>query len=391
MALGHGAKIVKNGLVFAYDMGNTQKSWKGAPATNIIYASPTWAGDGANQGAFVRESVLVTDDSLTYQGLQTFLYSPGASLNCYLQGSGADFPSTASTQWTFSCYVKREDGAAITSMSVYMYYPSSDGSAAGTVENVGDGWYRIYRTRTGTSNAISLAGFTGMAGSVKYYLSGAMLTATTVPVAALAGTASRSNTEALLDWTGNNTITADSLIYDSDGTFRFDGTTQDNRCTITPSTELSSLRGTTGITVESWVNYSSYSGGTESYSVITCWGAPWVWLVENPSSRLRFRITAGGADVNIADTSNHALNTWIQVVGTYDGATKKIYVNGVLKNSSAQTGVLGSPGGTPKIGTYQGTNYCMSGKIGDVKIYDRALTADEVTTNFNALRGRYGI
>ena len=173
MSVYSGPEIVNDGLVFYYDMDNLTSSWKGAPATNIIYSNPTWAGDGSNQGAFVKESVLVTDNSLTYQGFQTFLYSPGTSLNCYLQGSGADFPSTASTQWTFSCYVKRQDGAAITSMNVYMYYPSSDGAEAGTVENAGDGWYRIYRTRTGTSNAISLAGFTGMVSSVKYYLSGA--------------------------------------------------------------------------------------------------------------------------------------------------------------------------------------------------------------------------
>ena len=106
---------------------------------------------------------------------------------------------------------------------------------------------------------------------------------------------------------------------------------------------------------------------------------------------MRFRITAGGSDVNIVDPDVHPLNTWLHVVGTYDGSSKKIYVNGVLKNSSAQTGALGSPGGTPKIGTYQGTNYNMSGNIDSVKIYNKALTASEIKQNFNALRGRFGI
>ena len=36
MALGHSPSIVTNGLVFAYDMGNPQKSWKGAPTTNLF-------------------------------------------------------------------------------------------------------------------------------------------------------------------------------------------------------------------------------------------------------------------------------------------------------------------------------------------------------------------
>ena len=31
-----GPNIVENGLVFCYDMNNTQKSWKGAPTTNLV-------------------------------------------------------------------------------------------------------------------------------------------------------------------------------------------------------------------------------------------------------------------------------------------------------------------------------------------------------------------
>jgi hypothetical protein len=36
------------------------------------------------------------------------------------------------------------------------------------------------------------------------------------------------------------------------------------------------------------------------------------------------------------------------------------------------------------------TNY-FNGYIGAWKIYNRALTSTEVTQNFNALRGRYGV
>ncbi len=39
MSLSHSPKIVTSGLVFAYDMGNGKKSWKGAPTTNLITAS----------------------------------------------------------------------------------------------------------------------------------------------------------------------------------------------------------------------------------------------------------------------------------------------------------------------------------------------------------------
>lgn len=162
----------------------------------------------------------------------------------------------------------------------------------------------------------------------------------------------------------------------------------------TPSADMNALKGSSAITVEAWVYYWSYAGGpdgAQSYSVITCWGSPWVWLLENPSQTLRFRLTAGGSDQNIADTGTHPLNTWMQVVGVYDGSTKYIYVNGVLKNSSAATGTLASPTSTPKIGTYTPTTYNIDGQIGTVKVYNRALSATEIHNNFNALRIGYGL
>jgi hypothetical protein len=33
----------------------------------------------------------------------------------------------------------------------------------------------------------------------------------------------------------------------------------------------------------------------------------------------------------------------------------------------------------------------FNGNVGNVQIYNRALTQAEITQNFNALRGRYGI
>ena len=47
MSLGHGAKIVTNGLVFAYDMGpnpGANKSWKGKPTTNLHTNTDTLSG-----------------------------------------------------------------------------------------------------------------------------------------------------------------------------------------------------------------------------------------------------------------------------------------------------------------------------------------------------------
>jgi hypothetical protein len=84
-------------------------------------------------------------------------------------------------------------------------------------------------------------------------------------------------------------------------------------------------------------------------------------------------------------------STWYHAVGTYASGASVLYING----SSVATGSNGT-GNFPSsyttdffiVGEYAG--YC-SGNIAVAKIYNRALTAAEVTQNFNALRGRYGI
>ena len=175
----------------------------------------------------------------------------------------------------------------------------------------------------------------------------------------------------------------------SGGSFIFDGTNDYIDCGNDIS--LSNIGGTANITASAWVYYTAYGGGGQPYSVITVKGFPWTWLLENPSNTFTFRISAGGSDVNIVDTSTHLLNTWYNVVGTYDGSVISIYVNGVLKNARVQTGTLGTNTETAKIGTYQGTNYNLTGRIAQVQIYNRTLSSTEILQNYNALKGRYGL
>ena len=179
------------------------------------------------------------------------------------------------------------------------------------------------------------------------------------------------------------------FVANSGGSFVFDGTNDYIDCGNDSS--LSALGGTTNITASAWVYYTAYGGGGQPYSVITVKGFPWTWLLENPSNTFTFRISAGGADVNVVDTSTHLLNTWYYVVGSYDGSAMRIYVNGVLKNTRSQAGTLGTNSETAKIGTYQGTNYNLTGRIANVSIYNKTLSSTEILQNYNALKGRYGL
>ena len=93
-------------------------------------------------------------------------------------------------------------------------------------------------------------------------------------------------------------------------------------------------------------------------------------------------------------------NTWYHIVTTYDGSMLRTYVNNVAGGTT--TGAKQSPTvayngptvlsmGIPCADYLGGTSGYFHGFIGAWKIYNRALTPTEVTQNFTALRGRYGV
>jgi hypothetical protein len=66
------------------------------------------------------------------------------------------------------------------------------------------------------------------------------------------------------------------------------------------------------------------------------------------------------------------------------------YINGVF-STSIQGDTIPTFTGNKAIGARNDGLGAMGGSINTITIYNRALSADEVSQNFNALRGRYGI
>ena len=133
-------------------------------------------------------------------------------------------------------------------------------------------------------------------------------------------------------------IPLSEMIYDfyNKGTLRFDGS---NDYVFLSNSQLNIY---STITVEAWVKYNAQGGyNARAYSVITCKGYPWTWLLEDQSGQFNFRIsTSVNSDSNVNSSYSHGLNTWNHVVGTYDGTSQKIYVDGVLRNTVSLTGAI---------------------------------------------------
>ena len=121
-------------------------------------------------------------------------------------------------------------------------------------------------------------------------------------------------------------------------------------------------------------------------------------LAFGSTNTIRFGRNGGGGGNNADSNFSTSTGTWYHVVGTYDGnqsgsnAYVNIYVNGVIQVSGTNMGVNGlNNGSTIRLGTYgigSGGEW-LNGKIGEARIYPKALTAGQVFQNYNATKSKY--
>ena len=93
----------------------------------------------------------------------------------------------------------------------------------------------------------------------------------------------------------------------------------------------------------------------------------------------------------IATDYSTDLNNWVQIVSVYNGSTLTIYRNGVSLGTSSALGISSLRQST--IGYYIAHRWDMTdGVYGDyskVMMYNKALSASEVTTNYSAFSARF--
>jgi hypothetical protein len=85
-------------------------------------------------------------------------------------------------------------------------------------------------------------------------------------------------------------------------------------------------------------------------------------------------------------------NVWCNISGIWTSGSKvEVYVNGVLRGTTntTTTGLRSSSDGWV-LGSIRGDIF-YNGDVAIAKIYNRALSADEVLQNYNATKGRFGL
>ena len=180
-----------------------------------------------------------------------------------------------------------------------------------------------------------------------------------------------------LSGNGNNGTLVLGPTYSSsnNGSLSFDGV--DDRI------DLSSAVGTVSqYTISYWAKRDA-----ENRMPVSTINGDFYWFGDNS-----WRYVHGGVagEYYYSKPTTISLGTWGYYVVTYDGSNVIIYRQGVYQGQQATTGTANFSSAL-RIGWWGSNTYAYLGNIANVSFYNRALSAAEITQNFNALKHRYGL
>lgn len=387
MATNYNASIVRSSLVMYYDMNNTQKSWLGAPTTNLtpnlgivaIASSHTITYVGVENG-WKKYSIDGTWTSGTYPysiGVDSVTFTGGVTYTTgiYIK---TNVPTKFAALFTGMNYVNQPMNNAGTSFSI----TQSDGSIF-----VGRSGFQYTSTTVQTGYLVSQPVvsqvFNGATDFI--YIKQGQIEVGSFATPFVAGT--RSNTQAIVDLAGNNTLTATSLTYNSDNTFSFNGTSDYIACgnlgTFYPQGTVSFWMNSAAIASYPNPFATHFQGGNAGFRFEGRSDGNFTMVVGND---------AGTYTAHTFISSGMQANTWYNITFVWNVPSNNVvgYLNGVQVFNESQTyWATTMPGVT--IGNGFSSSRYWNGKISATQIYNRSLSATEVAQNFNALRGRYGI
>ncbi len=184
----------------------------------------------------------------------------------------------------------------------------------------------------------------------------------------------------------NSTHTYDSSGYNNHGiitgatltnegrfkeAYKFDGATDLITIDYDPTLKLNQSGGTVSL----WVKPSSLVAGTH---LLASYGGPQYgngWLLSQSGSSLIFYWLSSGGTITL--TNIFTVGQWTHVTMTKNITSVSAYINGVFQ-SSANPGTNTEGNLSTLIGAQVGGGWDFNGTIDEVRVYNRALTSDEI-------------
>ena len=398
----NGPQIVRSGLVLDLDAGNNksystnryQALGSGLITESVNFALQSVSGFQRIAAGTIIGGYKVKPNDVVYS------YSLGANA-CHFHGNTAPIPSGVYATFSFDYLVT---GATNYPSTNYLanfenYGGGALGGSVAAANSLQDIWQRATFTSGPTASAGTQAMFLypggcggRLADSGTLYFRNPKVEWTNVDT----GNSTFSSTNNIGLWYDlsgngyNGTLTnSPTSNVSNKGNIAFDGTTVGQEVNIGTKT----INFTSGGTFEIWTKIDNVNRNQGFFSMSP--GTSYINFYSPGASnqKMRWEVIGNVALPYNAINSLTTLqnNVWYHVVGNFDpsGGSTRIYINGSLDNSqSSYTNVPSSVTSPIIIGEYAGI---LDGNIAVAKIYNRALSASEVSQNYEATKTRFGL
>ena len=391
-------QVSTSGVVFYYDIAN-DKSYLGEPTTNFYTNADLSGGFNVGQEGGsnpTNEVVLFPNPGNSPYCVRSTAVGGSIYTEYQLTVTGT---IQAYTNYCLSCWVAWTPDWDGTYSVFHMRWYDVNGAQAGasgleqgtTVATVvvnGLTWYRKYYT-FGSGASVNgthdwYAGYYSNNTKGYRYFTNFQLEAKDHPTQFSKGT--RSNTQGLLDLTGNYTVNLTNAGYDSNANLRFNGSSN----YITAYTIPDSFWNAGSWSVSVWIKFNAVSKGSDNaifgHGVASYSNG--LHLAERNSV-----VYFGFYSNDLSGTIPLAANKWYNIVWVFNYSTKlkQIYVNGVFDTSGGSVGYSGT-GTNTEFGRYPwSTGNLTNSTISSIYGYNKVLTASEVLQNYNRTKSRFGL
>jgi hypothetical protein len=409
MSCAAGPDVSENGLVLALDAAN-KKSYS---QNEFQYSTDIfgWSGTSANAATLSRDTI---SSPVGNTPLKMAVTGNDPHLGTYNSGVWNIAPAVNGQTWVVSVYVK---ASVATTGQIFIFGANSAGTGfvggawlaiSAVTVNITTEWTRVSHYITMANANVAFihtrldgpdSGGTGQ----NIWWDGLQVervpSGTTTPTPFTSSYYGGSVYKDLVGSNNGTLVSYPTYSGSNGGSLVFDHTTL-QYLNFSNTSSLQFLNRSP-YTLEAWVYPTRNPGASNWTGIFDRESNPGsgrdgynIYFLGSASTNTTFateRFVAGSAAApSITLNESVSVNSWSHIVGTYDGTTLSLYRNGSLVGTPAtSTGNITNTSKSLTIGVRGGQYF--GGRISNSKIYNRALTAQEIQQNFNATRGRFGI
>ena len=269
--------------------------------------------------------------------------------------------------------------------------------------HLGDGWYHAWGTWTTRADTVKLRGFSFLYNYTqygRYYVAGVSIIKGShilAPKQMLAPREEKTSTTAILDLTGNKSITVPDAAFNGEAQMEYDGTNFANHAHLTDG-DWQVVEDQEDWTMEHIVYYNSVPAGYNNTTSPACFFGSdsvadnnWYWAVLSSKLAL-WNISPGYW--RYGSTTLQAGRWYHIAIKCYQsGARYQMYLNGEPEGGDHQANIWTQDRSGLRVKTIGAGNSSnrrtLNGRQPITKIYTRALSDAEIKSNYEQYKSRF--